>query len=149
MRSVISSNLALLLVYAAYIKRWAYPSYNSSINSDESCLAPYSMLRSILCVVSIGVIVTEKVVGRKWTYFTTTIYKQPIRGVAVLMIDEHNGKVSWISLHSIENHLIVVWKLIASCRWNCGLGKLSTILEVKTQRLRIILNDAKEVSVDL
>jgi hypothetical protein len=27
---------------------------------------------------------------------------------------------------------IVVLKLVASCRWNCGLDKLSTILEMKT-----------------
>jgi hypothetical protein len=26
---------------------------------------------------------------------------------------------------------IVVLKLVVSCRWNCGLGKLSTILEMK------------------
>jgi len=26
---------------------------------------------------------------------------------------------------------VMVLKLIASCRWNCGLGKLSTILEMK------------------
>jgi hypothetical protein len=26
---------------------------------------------------------------------------------------------------------IVVWKFVVSCRWNCGLGKLSTILEIK------------------
>jgi len=26
---------------------------------------------------------------------------------------------------------IVVLKLVASCHWNCGLGKLSTILEMK------------------
>jgi hypothetical protein len=26
---------------------------------------------------------------------------------------------------------IVVWKFVVICRWNCGLGKLSTILEIK------------------
>jgi len=27
---------------------------------------------------------------------------------------------------------VVVLKLVASCRWNCGLDKLSTILKIKT-----------------
>ena len=33
----------------------------------------------------------------------------------------------------------VVSKLVASCRWNCGLGKLSTILEMKILRRQLYM----------
>jgi hypothetical protein len=36
--------------------------------------------------------------------------------------------------------LVVVWKLDASCCWNCGLNKLSTILEMKTMRRQPVVH---------
>jgi hypothetical protein len=34
---------------------------------------------------------------------------------------------------------IVVLRLVASCRWNCGLGKLSTILKKKILRRQLYM----------
>ena len=35
---------------------------------------------------------------------------------------------------NMNNKFVVVLKLVASCRWNCGLDKLSTILRMKILR---------------
>jgi hypothetical protein len=40
------------------------------------------------------------------------------------------------------NRLIVVLKLVASCCWNCGLDKLSTILEMKTFHRQPVIHAA-------
>jgi hypothetical protein len=39
----------------------------------------------------------------------------------------------------INVRTIVVLKLVASCRWNCGLGKLSTILEMEILRRQLYM----------
>jgi hypothetical protein len=45
---------------------------------------------------------------------------------------------------------IVVLKLLASCRWNCGLDKLSTILEMKIWLAQeVIAAGSRESSEDL
>jgi hypothetical protein len=43
------------------------------------------------------------------------------------------GSFSW---------LLVVLKLVASCRWNCGLDKLATILKMKTFHTQLAIHAA-------
>jgi hypothetical protein len=41
-----------------------------------------------------------------------------------------------VNLQMVKERIVVL-KLVASCRWNCGLGKLSTILEMKILRRQL------------
>jgi hypothetical protein len=40
--------------------------------------------------------------------------------------------------------MVVVLKLVARCRWNCGLDKLSTILDMKTLHRQPTVHGEKE-----
>jgi hypothetical protein len=60
-----------------------------------------------------------------------------------------NGFLSFVQAYNIFRKSFVVLTLVASCRWNCDLGKLSTILEMKNLREQLYTQLPRVLSLQI